>query len=854
MVICLSLVFGTLATAVSAAFDNSGNWQPENYWSHDIVDTYTLGDVNDDGAINAKDALALRKHLADESYAVNENGADIVELGNVNAKDLLMVRKHLAGIEEISDYESDQAVDSFTIAGNDISTYSILVPEGTTDTSTVYGNSASLFRKYVLFATGYSLVIDNVRLAEHAIVYHQVDEDSEMGRKLEIENYIYEVVDGDLHIYSTRRGAIFATYDILEEYLGYRFYSNVNTHQYETRNADIPEGTYEFKHPVLDFRHVCQSFMNTNDGVHRYPRHLNSYAGGYGEARWGTRTGPVFLTAHSYDYYWKMASGYVNWDTAGQYDEGATEEEILAANRLYGAKFESGFQQDQFNWNPCFTADEDYAILFRGLLETMRYVSTWTSYDPDTSYASFSICDSYYTCTCISCRKISSDEYFKKDKVYGLGAGGAGLCVYLANRACRDITEYYEGRMADYEAPYEPNDPSDPYGPSDYYDTALDYGMPIFDAYPDMKIETILYDHSLPVPEVQPEDNLMITFCGTACNNHYVGSYGCNGKKNLLGADGDADVDALKAWGKACNDNGAELWYWYYPVNYGSLIVDTPNITNIYHDIKFLVENCHVTGVFYEGAYHQGFQFEHLKAHLAAEVMYSVEYDENGVLSLMTEEEFHEEMKEYLFLYYGEGYEYVYEYLLMYEAASDALDEEEGRTYTCYVNNHDRPGDNFSYYYWQEHYLEMRGLLESALELAGTTPYADAWYNTGMGQDHTTYVYNNASQAERIEFLMIACDTMGLSANCKDWWFSESATAEQKEIYKTNYTWLYNILKEYDLPLFTNRLYTLPSEIDFDKTPLHAFNGIPSWNAVDNAETWGASANMPSWGTGGIII
>ena len=852
VMICMLMIVGAIAVPVSAAFKND-SWQPGNDWNFNVVDTYTLGDANDDGKVNAKDALTLRKYLVDENYEINEDSADIVALGSVSAKDLLALRKHLAGVEDISVYESEFPVANFTIAGAPITTFSIVVPEDTVDTSTVYGNAAMLLRKYSYYATGYFLEIDQTRLADHAIVYHKVEEDSEMGEKLEIENYIYEVVDGDLHIYSTRRGAIYATYDILEEYLGMRFYSNFNTHDYEIRNVDMPEGTYRFKNPGLDFRHCSQSFMDVNDAVHRYPRHLNGSQAGSGDLRWGTRTGPIFINAHSYGYYWRMANGYVNWDTAGQYEEGATEEEINAANRLYGAKYESGFQQNEFNWNPCFTADEDYAVLFRGLLETMRYTSTWNTFIYPTAYMSFSICDSPVLCTCIDCRKISTDEYFKKDKVYGLGAGGAGQCLYLVNRACRDIVEYYDGRAGDEELPYEPNDPNDPYGPSDYYDSALDYGMPIYDEYPEIKLYTILYDHSLPVEAIQPEENLVIMFCGTACNNHYVGSYGCNGSKNPLGGDGDFDVDSLKAWGKACHDNGAEMWYWYYPVTYGSMVCDAPNITNIFHDIKFLVENCYVNGVYYEGCYWQGYQFEHLKAHLASMVMYSIEYDEEGNLSMMTEEEFHEEIKEYLFLYYGEGYEYIYEYLLMYEAASDAIDDEEGRVIRCYINNHDRPGDQFSYYYWKDHYLEMRDLLLKALEVADTTPYANAWIDPNRGHDETTFDYNNASQYQRIEFLLIGCDTLGLSANCKEWWADPNATAEHKAIYEANYTWLYNYLKETNLPLFMDRVYKLPSELNLDVTPLHAFNGSPSWNAIDNADTWGASDNMPDWGFGGVI-
>ena len=834
--ICAFLIVGALAAPAAAAFNLDNQYESYD-WELSVIDTYTLGDANSDGKVNAKDALTVRKYLVDEEVEIDKDGADIVELGNITAKDLLAIRKHLAAIEDLAVYENGETVASFTIAGNDISTYSIVVPEDTVDTETVYGNAAAIFRKNVMYATGVRLTIDQTATKEHAIVFHQVEETSELGIKLEIENYIYEVVDGDLHIYSTRRGALHAVFDILEEYLGFRYYANNITHQYEVRSADIAEGTYVFNHPVLDFRHCSQSFGGTNVGVHRHPRHLNGSQAGGRELKWGTQTGPEFINAHSYGYYWKMANGYVNWDTAGQYEEGASEEEIRQANLLYAAKYESGFQQEELNWNPCFTADEDYAVLFRGLLETIRYMHTWRGFRFPTSSMSFSICDSPVLCTCVDCRKISSDEYFKKDNVYGLGAGGAGQCLHLVNRAARDVKQYYEGRVAGEELPYEPNDPNDPYGPSDYYDTALDYGMPIYDEWPELSLYTILYDHSLPVEALKPEQNIIIMYCGTACNNHYVGTYDCNGSKNVLGGDGDFDVDSLKAWGKVCNEVGAQMWYWYYPVTYCSHIVDAPNITNIYHDIKFLVENCYVNGVYYEGTGQQTYQFEYLKAHLASMVMYSIQYDEEGNMSMMTEEEMHECIKEYLFLYYGEGYEYIYEYLLMYEAASDAISDEEGRVITCYINNHDRPGDMFSYFYIQDHYLEMRELLLKALELADDEVYCRAGGR-----------YYQASQYDRVMFLLAGCDTLGLSANHKDWWADPNATAENKAFYEETYRALYNTIKEYGLSLYSEEYYKLPAEVELDKSPLHSFNGTPSWNMTDNEFTWGASDDMPDWG------
>ena len=60
--------------------------------------TAFLGDANDDGAVNMKDVLLMRKHLAGMTVSCNLENADVNEDGDVNMKDVLMLRKFLANI------------------------------------------------------------------------------------------------------------------------------------------------------------------------------------------------------------------------------------------------------------------------------------------------------------------------------------------------------------------------------------------------------------------------------------------------------------------------------------------------------------------------------------------------------------------------------------------------------------------------------------------------------------------------------------------------------------------------------------------------------------------------------------
>ena len=55
------------------------------------------GDVNNDGAVNMKDILQLRKYIAGYSVTINETNTDVNLDGSINMKDVLVIRKYIAG-------------------------------------------------------------------------------------------------------------------------------------------------------------------------------------------------------------------------------------------------------------------------------------------------------------------------------------------------------------------------------------------------------------------------------------------------------------------------------------------------------------------------------------------------------------------------------------------------------------------------------------------------------------------------------------------------------------------------------------------------------------------------------------
>ena len=67
-----------------------------------FADSYLPCDVNDDGRINMKDVLVIRKHIAGMNVEINLKAADCNNMGKsdgaVNKKYVLYIRKLIAGI------------------------------------------------------------------------------------------------------------------------------------------------------------------------------------------------------------------------------------------------------------------------------------------------------------------------------------------------------------------------------------------------------------------------------------------------------------------------------------------------------------------------------------------------------------------------------------------------------------------------------------------------------------------------------------------------------------------------------------------------------------------------------------
>ncbi len=280
--------------------------------------------------------------------------------------------------------------------------------------------------------------------------------------------------------------------------------------------------------------------------------------------------------------------------------------------------------------------------------------------------------------------------------------------------------------------------------------------------YPGIEIFTMAYwDAKFPPKVTRPYDNVCVCYAVGGCNNHpYDSSELCaecggNPRLQFNAPDGTPtnqnNFDSIGYYDEWCEvtDN---IYVWYHCANFVYNLVPSPTLFNIFRDFKYLTEKGAV-GIYCEGSTSCYYNFEYLRCYLISKMLWN---------PYMSEEEYNGYMNEFLMLYYGEGWEYIREYLEMNEAAAD----ENG----CFINNYDRPWNMYSESYYLENYLEMRELFDNAIEAASTDVYK-----------------------ERVKMASMHCDFLGLSATYERDYLN--GDADTKALYVQRYQALYDMLE-----------------------------------------------------------
>jgi len=225
------------------------------------ADGFVLG-TDADAAAYGIDMTDFR----DEGYVIRSEGAETLIFGKTEDGLDRAVRYYVknckdGGVINVT-YGEGYRVKQITIAGRDISEYSIYLFEGADECHNI---AAAELQKYIALACGVTMPIVRTP-AEHNIVLERVGEDDPRSETLYREGFNISVRDdGELYISGGYdRGCLYGVYELLEAYIGWRFVVNgevVKTdltdddyYLYEAELIDIPAGLVDEQVPSFDYR------------------------------------------------------------------------------------------------------------------------------------------------------------------------------------------------------------------------------------------------------------------------------------------------------------------------------------------------------------------------------------------------------------------------------------------------------------------------------------------------------------------------------------------------------------------------------------------------------------------------
>ena len=654
LVIMTALSALVIPTSVSASINAHG---------------YLPGDANDDSSITMSDILIVRKYIAGivDKKDLNFLAADVSADSSITISDVLLLRKYIAGIIDESWTNNDDSrdkVDTATVGGKNISRYSILVPSNA-DASMKY--ASKLLKTKINQACGITLNIVNDRSAtEDYLIEYKLDAEDEYV--LGNEGYNVKVTDdGDVVITcGVKRGALYATYYLLEKFIGYRFLADDVVYIYKASNVDLPVGFDETEVPVFEYRGLNQVGVSSGDFV---GLHLNAVdARGSGNATskdYGGGVGNLYIHGHSYAY--QEAVG-MKLDEANITDLDSAEAMYIFSR--YGYNTHELEELDQalglHSSQPCLCSDTtfNHIMAFNYLLYKERTMSGRAIPGHDYTMFSCSPNDTTEFCKCTDCKRVYTEE-----------GSIAGTVFRMSNRVSEAMKE-------------------------------ID---------PEVGIYTIAYwDARNPPQNTRPDDDVCVCFCIGGCNNHTFDHLEeCTGNARYpfkvwdvvsqspkypgFDVSNKYDIGCYTKWTELTNN----IYIWYYACNFAYYISPCPNIFNIYNDYKYLASTGTI-GIYTEGS-EVGYTFEVLRGYLAARMMWD---------PLMSEEEFEEYLDEFLMIYYGDGWRYIKEYLYM--------QDECGNLQGCFMNNFDRPWNFYNKEYFGANFQHMLELFNNAYAEAST--------------------------------------------------------------------------------------------------------------------------------------
>ena len=173
--------------------------------------------------------------------------------------------------------------------------------------------------------------------------------------------------------------------------------------------------------------------------------------------------------------------------------------------------------------------------------------------------------------------------------------------------------------------------------------------------YPNVLVDTLPYVYSTkpPVQEVLA-DNVSIRLClMDTCREHTISDESCPYNAKVR--------DYFKDWAKHCSN----IYLWDYAANFHNYSISVPNFKLLYQNMQRYIR-FPVKGIMYQDAHttKPNIEFGQLWGYLQAKLLWEPEMDYIQYLTCV---------KEFMQAYYGDGWVYLYDYLmlLMMQPSSD---------------------------------------------------------------------------------------------------------------------------------------------------------------------------------------
>ncbi len=614
--------------------------------------TYEPGDVDGNEKINAKDLLELKKYVVNIDTDLDVLSGDLTDDAKINALDLIVLKKHLAGIAPLSESMGmgDGNVGLITIGQKNIDGYTIVVTNPD-NANMVF--AAEELQKYVKMASDAELEIVNVSSdAEYQITLLE-DETDTLGD----DGFSITVVDNQLRIMGgALRGTMYGVYELIEEYIGYRFYGYYDSEIFEATAVNIPEGLTDVQIPDSLYRNnSITPFHNeyTYNSVVKRKLSGSTTAHSLNDAKYGYGISRLHSNAHSFDFF------------AG--------DDCFVVGEEYGNKV----------FKHCLTdfkiyEDEDDDVIdgviskkstYQAVLENMimridARIAAGGVIGKDITEISCSYAAFNQFCTCKAPRGQTGrcNDITKEEGTY------AGTLVAFVNKIEEEITARYPG----------------------------------------IRVITNAYGETKVPPKIRSlNEDVVLLYCWNGCVNHSIEGDECSEDGVILQGVAGSPYSAVlgsnvkeKEYYLGWMDHCSQSYIWYYPTNIYYSLSPLSNTFKIYDDMRWFMENKAV-GFYVVGTANDA--FDGLNAYLISEMMWDKD---------ISREEYTEMICDYLKYYYGPGWENIYTYLQMLEEA--------GNDMGCYMTEFSHPMEMYSKEYFALHYEEIYALFDAAYAMAET--------------------------------------------------------------------------------------------------------------------------------------